>query len=97
MTRVYDQSGAEIGWFNGTFVVDEYGEKLYLVIEHDVFCVPRNDDDSPLPNPPCVGIGELDGGTAFTDNDEIIFSLNRWDISPGASADAVSTTTLKFR
>lgn len=91
MTKVYNQSGADIGWFNGLFVVDENGKKLYLVIDHDIFCVPRNDDESTLPNPPCIAIGELDGGIAVTDNDEILFSLNRPDISRAVSADSVKT------
>tara|TARA_R110001599_G_scaffold353838_1_gene599644 strand:+ start:1367 stop:1648 length:282 start_codon:yes stop_codon:yes gene_type:complete len=93
MTKVYNQSGADIGWFNGLFVVDENGKKLYLVIDHDVFCVPRNDDESTLPNPPCIGTGEFDDGIAVTDNGEIIFSLNRPGISPAVSAQADSVKT----
>lgn len=76
MRKVYNRFGDEVGLFNGRFVFDEDGEKLYWVEEKDVFCVPGKDTETHLAHPPYIGIGGFDGEVAIDSDGEIIFSTN---------------------
>ena len=68
MRKVYNRFGGEIGRFNGRFVFDEFGEKLFWVDGQDVFCVPQKDTESYIAHPPCIGIGEFSGNSGQRSN-----------------------------
>lgn len=76
MIKAYNKFGSEIGTFDGRFVFDSYGERLYWVEGQDVFSVPHKDIESHLAHPPCLGIGEFDGESATNEVGEIIFVTN---------------------
>jgi hypothetical protein len=76
MIKVYNKFGDEIGNFDGSFVFDSYGEKIYWVEGRDVFSVPHKDTESHLARSPCLGIGVFSGETATDEASEIIFVTN---------------------
>lgn len=76
MIKAYDKIGVELGTFDGRFVFDRHGEKLYWVEGRDVFSVPNKNTDSHLDNSPCLGIGKFNGEIAKDDAGEIIFLTN---------------------
>ncbi len=76
MIKAYDKFGVELGAFDGRFVFDLHGEKLYWIEGWDVFSVPNKNTDSHLNNPPCLGIGEFNGEIAKDGAGEIIFLTN---------------------
>lgn len=75
--KAYNKDGGEIGQFDGRFVRDTHGEKLYLILGEDVFSVPHKDTETHFGRSACLGIGRLSGEVAIDEEGAIVFTTNR--------------------
>lgn len=77
MRNVYGQFGDKIGVFNGKFVVDGLGNRIYWVEDQDVFLFSHLDEETTLVRPAWVCIGSFDGGLATDNSGEFIFTIGK--------------------
>ena len=75
MTQVRDAEGNKIGRFDGRFVRDKSGKKIYLIDEQDVFSVPAADSEYKLGSRASIKIADLVHKAAIDSEGVTIFTL----------------------
>lgn len=75
MTAVHDNEGNEIGKYDGRFVYDRLGEKLYWIDDGEVFSMPRVNREDELGARAAVKIAEISNRVAIDSQGETVFTL----------------------
>lgn len=75
MTLVYDSEGNEIGRFDGRFVYNRTGERIYWIDDGDIFSVPASNGEYKLGTRASIKIAELVDRSAIDPDGITIFTL----------------------
>ncbi|HHH7389189.1 TPA: hypothetical protein ACP2SZ_005279 [Escherichia coli] len=76
MIATYDSEGNDVGRFDGRFVYDCTGNRIYWIEDGDVFSVPAAHRETAVSVQVAISIGTLNNRTAIDSEGNTIFTLH---------------------